>query len=134
VGARSKARKRALDVLYAAELRGTTPEVVLGELQRDSNATSPVGPYAVTLVEGVVEHRDEIDDLIDTYAEGWSRDRMPAVDRNAIRIGIFELLWMDDVPRAVAIDEAVGLARQLSTDDSPRFVNGILSRIGAGRG
>lgn len=131
MGARSKARKRALDVLFAAELRGTSAEVVLAELERDATASSPVSPYAVTIVQGVVAHRHEIDDLIDTYAEGWTRDRMPAVDRNAIRIGIFELLWVDDVPDAVAIDEAVALARDLSTDDSPRFVNGILGRVSA---
>ena len=86
-------------------------------------------PFTSELVYGVVEHGDRIDDLLSTYSQGWTLDRMPAVDRNLLRIGVYELLWDDDVPDAVAISEAVTLARSLSTDESPTFVNGLLGRI-----
>ena len=125
--ARSKARKRALDLLYEAELRG---EPVLALLdQRTADASPPVGPYTVQLVRGVQEHRERIDELLAAHAEGWTLERMPAVDRNILRIGVYELLWADDVPDAVAISEAVQLARSLSTDASPAFVNGLLARL-----
>ena len=127
MSARGKARKRALDVLFESELRGLQLD---GTLQQRLDAGEPpVNDYTVTLVRGVVEHRQQIDQLIATYAEGWSLDRMPAVDRNALRIGIFELLHVDDVPDAVAVSEAVGLAQDLSTDESPAFVNGVLSTV-----
>jgi N utilization substance protein B len=90
---------------------------------------APTNDYTVTLVRGVVEHQARIDELLTTYAEGWSLDRMPAVDRNVLRIGLWELLWADDVPDAVAVTEAMALVRDLSTDDSPPFVNGILGAI-----
>jgi len=127
VGARSKARKRALDVLYEADVRGTSALETAAE--RLAQADPPVPAYAVTLIEGVVAHRARIDDLLSTYAEGWVIDRMPAVDRNVLRIGIYELLYADAVPDAVAIDEAVELAKKLSTDESPNFVNGLLARV-----
>jgi transcription antitermination protein NusB len=127
VPARSKARKRALDILFEAEVRG---EPVLGLLEaRLAQGSPPVGEYAAELVRGVQAHRERIDELLDEYAEGWSLDRMPTVDRNVLRIGLYELLWADDVPDAVAISEAVQLARDLSTDASPRFVNGLLGRL-----
>jgi N utilization substance protein B len=132
VTARGKARKRALDILYAAELRGVSPIVVLGEkpLAEGSAQSQPTpNPYVATLVEGVVAHQARIDELLATYSSGWALDRMPAVDRNILRIGVFELLWCDDVPDAVVIDEAVSRARELSTDESPAFVNGVLARI-----
>lgn len=132
MAARSKARKRALDVLYAAEVRGVSPLAVLGEGPIASGASKvepATNPYTASLVEGVVAHRARIDELISTYSAGWALDRMPAVDRNVLRIGVFELLWSDDVPAAVAIDEAVSLVAGLSTDESPAFVNGLLSRI-----
>ena len=125
--ARRKARKRALDALYEADLRGLEAGGVLAD--RLAQADPPVPDYAVTLVEGADAHRERIDELLGTYAEGWTLDRMPPVDRNLLRVAIFELLWCDDVPDAVAIDEAVELARTLSTDDSPRFVNGVLGKI-----
>ena len=125
--ARRKARKRALDVLFEAELRGTEPVATLAE--RVARADPPVPEYAVELVEGVVAHRSRIDALLSTYAEGWALDRMPPVDRNLLRIGIYELLWRDDIPDAVAIDEAVELAKSLSTAESPGFVNGLLGRL-----
>ncbi len=125
--ARSKARKRALDILFEAEVRG---EPVLEMLdQRVGDASPPVPEYAAGLVRGVQEHRDRIDELLGEYAQGWALDRMPAVDRNVLRIGLYELLWADDVPDAVAISEAVLLARDLSTDASPAFVNGLLGRL-----
>lgn len=127
MSARSKARKRALDILYEADIRGTDPLDTLNERRRA--AQPPIPEYATTLVHGVVAHRDRIDELISTYAVGWALDRMPPVDRNILRIGIYELLWADDVPDGVAIAEAVGLAKQLSTEDSPAFTNGLLARI-----
>ncbi len=127
MGARSKARKRALDVLYESELRGTDPLSTLAA--RLAQAEPPVPEYAVELVEGVLAHRERIDELLATYAEGWTLERMPPVDRNVLRIGVYELLWCDDVPDAVVIDEAVELAKSLSTDRSPAYVNGLLARL-----
>ena len=128
--ARSKARKRALDLLFEAELRG---EPVLPLLEERSAAKADDGPpvpeYAAELVRGVQAHRERIDELLAAYAEGWTLDRMPAVDRNILRIGAYELLWADDVPDGVAINEAVELAKDLSTDGSPAFVNGLLARL-----
>ncbi|HUY51849.1 MAG TPA: transcription antitermination factor NusB [Streptosporangiaceae bacterium] len=127
MAARSKARKRALDILFEAEVRG---EPVLDLLdQRSSQASPPVSEYAAGLVRGVQAHRERIDQLLGEHAEGWSLDRMPIVDRNVLRIGLYELLWADDIPDAVAISEAVLLARDLSTDASPAFVNGLLGRL-----
>jgi N utilization substance protein B len=125
--ARGKARKRALDVLYEADLRGVDPMTTVAD--RLAQADPPVPGYTVELVEGVQARRARIDELIATYAEGWTLDRMPPVDRNLLRIAIYELLWNDDVPDAVAINEAVSLAKDLSTDESPRFVNGLLGRL-----
>lgn len=127
MSARSKARKLALDVLYEADLRGVTAIEVLDAKNDDVDVT--VRPFTSELVYGVVEHGDRIDDLLSTYSQGWTLDRMPAVDRNLLRIGVYELLWEDDVPDAVAISEAVTLARSLSTDESPTFINGLLGRI-----
>ena len=125
--ARSKARKRALDLLYAAELRGQDPVEELESAIAEGDG--PTNPYTATLVRGVTEHRERIDELIGQYAQGWTLDRMPAVDRNALRIGTFELLYADDVPDAVAVTEAVALVSNLSTDESPAFVNGLLGRL-----
>jgi N utilization substance protein B len=127
MSARGKARKRALDVLFEAELRDQDPLATLAE--RVAAAEPPVPEYTIRLVEGVAEHRARIDELLQTYSVGWPLERMPAVDRNLLRIGVFELLWAEDIPDAVAINEAVELARQLSTDDSPGFVNGLLGRL-----
>ena len=127
MAARSKARKRALDVLFEAELRGEPVLGVLGE--RAAEQTPPVSAYTTELVEGVQAHRARIDELLAAHAQGWALDRMPAVDRNILRIGAYELLWQDQVPDAVAIDEAVQLARDLSTEGSPAFVNGLLARL-----
>ena len=125
--ARSKARKRALDVLFEAELRDRPVLDVLAE--RATDEIPPLPSYAADLVRGVHEHQGRIDQLIAGNAHGWTLERMPAVDRNILRIGAYELLWADDVPDAVAISEAVQLARDLSTADSPTFVNGLLARL-----
>ena len=125
--ARSKARKRALDVLFEAELRDRPVLEVLAE--RAADEIPPLPAYAADLVRGVVAHQERIDGLIAEHAQGWALERMPAVDRNILRIGAYELLWADDVPDAVAISEAVQLARDLSTEGSPAFVNGLLARL-----
>jgi len=125
--ARSRARKRALDILYESEMRGLTLGATLSH--RMAMAEQPLNEYTVQLVEGVIAHRDRIDELISTYSEGWTLERMPAVDRNVLRIGVYEVLYRDDVPDPVALDEAVSLARDLSTDQSPTFVNGLLGRL-----
>jgi len=128
--ARRKARKRALDVLYEADLRDRNIGRTLDEyVERLEHPRPEHLPYAISLVEGVASHLDRIDELISSYAEGWTIERMPVVDRNLARIAVFELLYVDDVDDPVAITEAVELAKELSTDDSPRFLNGILGRI-----
>jgi transcription antitermination protein NusB len=127
VSARSKARKKALDVLYQADLRGVAASDVLETTRSATEAD--LNPYTDELVHGVDAHRARIDDLLTTYSQGWTLDRMPPVDRNVLRIGTYELLWRDDVPPAVAISEAVALAQSLSTEESASFVNGLLARI-----
>jgi len=128
--ARRKARKRALDVLYEADLRDLPPrEVLESYLQRIEKPRPDHLDYAIGLVEGVAKNLDRIDELIASYAEGWTLARMPVVDRNLARIAVFELLYVPEIDDPVAITEAVELARQMSTDDSPRFLNGILGRI-----
>jgi N utilization substance protein B len=129
VAARSKARKRALDILFESELRGLPTLELLSE--RQSLGDVPVQPYAAELVRGVATHSERIDELISWNLVDWTLERMPAVDRNILRIGVYELLWADDVPDGVAISEAVALAQDLSTDNSPPFVNGVLARIKA---
>ena len=127
MAARSKARKRALDILFEADMQGV--EVSAALARRLASGDPPLNEYTVTLVEGIIAHRQRIDELLSTYAVGWTIDRMPAVDRNVLRIGVLEIVYRDDVPDAVAISEAVNLVRDLSTDDSPGFVNGLLGRI-----
>src|SRR3954453_6434703 len=128
MGARSKARKRALDILFEADQRGLAPlTLVAARTARMDVQDQP--DYAITLVRGVCERSERIDELLATYSHGWTIDRMPAVDRAVLRLGTWELLFNDDVPDAGAIDEAVELAGALSTDDSPNFVNGLLGRL-----
>jgi N utilization substance protein B len=129
VAARTKARKRAVDILFEAEQRQVEPVALLAERVAEPRTEAAVPQYTVDLVEGVVAHRERIDELLETYSHGWSLERMPAVDRALLRIGTWEVLFNDDVPDAVAVDEAVDLAARLSTDDSPSFVNGLLGRI-----
>ena len=134
-------------MLYQAEIRDQLPSealslqrregwsVTLPDLDKGSQdaPTEEVVDYATKLVEGVQEHAPEIDRLVDQSAERWALERMPVVDKNLLRMGVFELLWMTDVPTAVVINEAVELAKSLSTDESGRFVNGILGRIAQGK-
>ena len=127
MAARSKARKRALDILFESEQRGLPTLELLTE--RQSLGEQPVPLYAADLVRGVATHSERIDALISWNLVDWTLERMPAVDRNVLRIGVYELLWAPDVPDGVAISEAVLLVRDLSTDDSPPFVNGLLARI-----
>ncbi len=128
--ARRKARKRALDVLYEADLRDRPPvEVLAGYLERIAKPHPEHLGYTVRLVEGVAQHLDRVDEVIASYAEGWTLERMPVIDRNLARIAVYELLYLDEIDDPVAISEAVELARQMSTDDSPRFLNGVLGRI-----
>lgn len=127
MAARSKARKRALDVLFECEVRGLPLGQTLDE--RVVAADPPVNEYTVRLIRGIAERQARIDELVTTYAQDWTLERMPAVDRNALRIGVFEVVYVDDVPDAVAVSEAMALVRDLSTDDSPNFVNGVLGNI-----
>lgn len=131
MSARSKARKRAIDILYEADVRGLSPVDVytLGVERRAAEGQAPANDYVGELVQGVAENQARIDELITTYSEGWTLDRMPAVDRSILRLGCYEILWRDDIPDAVAISEAVTLAQSLSTDESSGFVNGLLGRI-----
>jgi len=132
MAARSKARKRALDLLFASEVRGRSAVDALDEEIGDATSAPggrPVADYTGVLVRGVTEHQARIDDLLATYAQGWTLARMPSVDRNVLRLGVFEVLYVDDVPDAVAVSEALQLVRDLSTDDSPGFVNGVLGNI-----
>lgn len=129
MGARSKARKRALDILFEADVRGSDPLTVLADRRSDPDPNRRLPEYTVELVEGVAARTERIDELLSTYSHGWTVERMPAVDRAVLRLGTWELLFNDDVPDAVAIDEAVELARTLSTDESPNFVNGLLARL-----
>jgi N utilization substance protein B len=127
VTARSKARKRALDVLYESDVRDVDALSTLAT--RIALGEPPVHDYTVELVEGVHANAARIDEILAEYAEGWTVARMPDVDRAVLRLGVYELLWRADVPAAVAIDEAVELAKSLSTDESPKFVNGVLARV-----
>ncbi len=127
MSARTKARNRALDILFEAEVRDEPVEDVLG--RRRDQPRPPIPEYAISLIEGVQARRERIDELLATYSVGWSLERMPAVDRNILRVGVYELLWADDVPDGVVISEAVGLAKELSTDESPTFINGLLGRL-----
>ena len=129
MAARTKARKRALDVLFEADQRGLDPVTVLARRIAEPGTQAPVPQYSVDLVEGVVEHLERIDEVLATHSHGWTVARMPAVDRALLRVGVWEILYNDEVPDAVAVSEAVALAEELSTDESPSFVNGLLARI-----
>jgi N utilization substance protein B len=134
LSARTKARKRAVDAVFAADLRKISPLQLLNEvadLAADRQNQDAIFGYARDIVEGIIEHHDEIDDLLESYSQGWALDRMPNLDRAILRCAVWEILHNDEVPDAVAINEAVDLAKELSTDDSGSFVNGLLSRIAA---
>ncbi|NDE50916.1 MAG: transcription antitermination factor NusB [Actinobacteria bacterium] len=127
MSARSKARKAALDLLYEADIRGISVGVILS--QRLETLEYLIRDYTRELLTGVVEHRSRIDELIVTYSQGWDFDRMPVVDRNILRLSLFELLWGRDIPEAVAIDEALELAKTLSTEESSSYIHGVLATI-----
>ncbi|WP_410601945.1 transcription antitermination factor NusB [Amycolatopsis sp. lyj-90] len=126
---RRQARKRAVEMMYEAAQRGADAVTLLAD-RVGSVEVDPIADYTISLVEGVTGRKTQIDELLSEHAQGWTLDRMPPVDLAVLRVGVYELLWATDVPDPVAIDEAVGLAKELSTDDSPRFVNGVLGRIG----
>ncbi|BBX25972.1 transcription antitermination factor NusB [Mycolicibacterium alvei] len=129
---RHQARKRAVDLLFEAEARGLTPEAVAdgrAALAEDQPEVSPLNPYTVSVARGVTEHSAHIDDLISAHLQGWTLERLPAVDRAILRVAVWELLHAEDVPEPVAVDEAVELAKELSTDESPGFVNGVLGQV-----
>lgn len=127
MSARSKARKAALDLLYEGDIRKTSPTNLLN--QRSENIEFLIRDFTKELISGIEEHRRKIDELITTYSQGWDMDRMPVIDRNILRLGIYEVLWSRDVPSAVAIDEAVELAQSLSTEESSKYINGVLSKV-----
>ena len=130
MSARRKARKRALDVLYEADLRRRPiTDALEAYVERLETPKPEQLGYTVAVVEGVAAHLDRVDELIASYAEGWTLERMPVVDRNLARIAVYELVYVDEIDDAVAITEAVELAKTLSTEDSPRFLNGLLGRI-----
>jgi len=126
VSARSKARKRALDFLYEADIKSV---LAVDLFKTRGSAELSQEPYVLTLITGVADHLSKIDELIITYAQGWDMDRMPPIDRNILRLAIFEILWEADVDLKVACDEAVELAKSLSTDESASYINGVLGRI-----
>ncbi|CAB4650479.1 unannotated protein [freshwater metagenome] len=131
MSARSKSRKHALDLLFEADLRNTVASNLLATrlVIEEGPDARPVRDYTKVIIAGVEEHRRKIDELISTYAQGWDMDRLPAVDRNILRIAIYEILWADEIPDPVAIDEALTLAKELSTDESSGYIHGVLGRI-----
>lgn len=129
---RHQARKRAVELLFEAEARGISPAEAAESrmsLAEDNADVSPLNPYTMTVVRGVTEHATHVDELIAAHLQGWTIERLPAVDRAVLRVAVWELLHADDVPEPVAVDEAVELAKSLSTDESPGFVNGVLGQI-----
>ena len=132
MSARTKARKRAVDALFAADLRELSAVDLLNETERlseERDDQQSIFEYAKTCVAGVTLHGADIDDMLETYAQGWTIARMPALDRAILRLGCWEIIFNEDIPDAVAVNEAVELAKELSTDDSAGFVNGLLSKI-----
>ena len=131
MSARSKARKQTLDLLYEADIRGASAADLL--LQRDvieeGPDARPIREFTKTLIAGVTENKRKIDELIATYAQGWDMDRLPAVDRNILRLGIYEIVWSSDLDDGIAIDQALTLAKELSTDESAGYIHGVLGRI-----
>jgi len=136
VSARSKARKQSLDLLYESDIRGKASLDLLSlrDVAEEGPDARPIRDYTKVLITGVDANKRKIDELISTYAQGWDMDRLPAVDRNILRLGIYELLWQEDVPDGVAIDEALALAKELSTDESSGYIHGVLGRIASIRG
>jgi len=128
VSARRKARKRALDFLYEVDLRDASPLELYASREKEELSQES---YVENLLQGVTAHREKLDELIITYAQGWDMDRMPAIDRNLLRLAMYEILWEPDLDEKIAINEAVELASELSTDESSGYINGVLGRIAA---
>ncbi len=136
MSARSKARKQALDILFEADIRQSSASDLLESrlVVEEGPDARPMREFAKALVNGVIDHRRKIDELISTYAQGWDMDRLPIVDRNILRIAIFEILWGEEIPDAVAIDEALTMAALLSTEESAGYIHGVLGRISSIKG
>ncbi len=131
MSARSKARKQSLDLLYEADIRGASASdlMVARDIDEEGPDARPIREFTKVLVEGVVTNKRKIDELITTYAQGWDMDRLPAVDRNILRLGIYEIVWSTDLDDGIAIDEALKLAKELSTDESSGYIHGVLGKI-----
>jgi N utilization substance protein B len=131
VSARSKARKQALDLLYEADIRGGSALEILQsrDVVEDGPDARPIRDFTKELITGVSENSRKIDELITTYAQGWDMDRLPAVDRNILRLGIYEIVWSTELADGIAIDEALTLAKELSTDESAGYIHGVLGKI-----
>ena len=131
MSARSKARKQALDILYESDIRSSDPLAILEsrDITEEGPDARPIRDFTRELIAGVAAHKRKIDELIATYAQGWDMDRLAAVDRNILRLGIFEIVYSDELPDGIAIDEAITLAKDLSTDDSATFIHGLLGKI-----
>ena len=132
MSARTKARKRALDILFAADVRGASvADILAEEAQRAASEPDRQASwlYAREIVDGYIDNHEQIDETIQTYARGWTLERMPAVDRAILRVAVWELTFDSGVPAAVVVSEAVALATELGSDDSPRFVNGLLGAV-----
>ena len=131
MSARSKARKQTLDLLYEADIRGASAAdlLVLRDVQEDGPDARPIREFTKLLIDGVVLNKRKIDELITTYAQGWDMDRLPAVDRNILRLGIYEIVWSADLDDGIAIDEALKLAKDLSTDESAAYIHGVLGKV-----
>jgi N utilization substance protein B len=131
VSARSKARKQTLDLLYESDIRSSDLLVLLAsrDTVEDGPDARPIREYTKLLIEGIHTNKRKIDELISTYAQGWDMDRLPAVDRNILRLGIYEILWATELDDAIVIDEALTLAKDLSTDESAGYIHGVLGRI-----
>ena len=131
MSARSKARKQALDLLYEADIRSASALdlLTLRDIEEEGPNARPIREFTKLLIVGVTENKRKIDELIATYAQGWDMDRLPAVDRNILRLGIYEIVWSSDLDDGIAIDEALTLAKDLSTDESAGYIHGVLGRI-----
>ena len=131
MSARSKARKQTLDLLYEADIRGASAAdlLTLRDVVEEGPDARPIRDFTKVLVAGVTDNKRKIDELIATYAQGWDMDRLPAVDRNILRLGIYEIVWSSDLDDGIAIDDALTLAKELSTDESAGYIHGVLGRI-----
>lgn len=131
MSARSKARKQALDLLYEADIRGGSALEILQsrDTPEEGPEARPIRDFTKELISGISDNTRKIDELITTYAQGWDMDRLPAVDRNILRLAIYEIVWSSDLADGIAIDEALTLAKELSTDESAGYIHGVLGKI-----